>query len=256
MADTWDPAQYGRFRAERSTPFFDLVGLVRPPAGARVADLGCGTAELTRTLLDAWPVAEILAVDASAAMLAFAPRDDARLHTLPADIGALGDVGTFDVIVANASLHWVPDHARVLTDWTTRLRPHGQLAVQVPANGDHPAHRLAAALGHEWFGGSCPPDPVLTNVLPPEQYAVLLHELGYAHQLVRLQVYGHTLPSTDAVVEWVKGTTLTRFRTVASPEEFDRFVDEYRQRLMAELGDRRPYFYPFKRILFWARRPG
>ena len=30
MTDTWDPAQYGQFRAERDRPFFDLLDLVRP----------------------------------------------------------------------------------------------------------------------------------------------------------------------------------------------------------------------------------
>jgi trans-aconitate 2-methyltransferase len=39
------------------------------------------------------------------------------------------------------------------------------------------------------------------------------------------------------------------------PALFATFVDRYRDRLVEELGDRRPYFYPFKRILFWARLP-
>jgi hypothetical protein len=38
-------------------------------------------------------------------------------------------------------------------------------------------------------------------------------------------------------------------------DDWDAFVDEYRTRLLAELGDRRPYFYAFKRILLWAKMP-
>ena len=32
------------------------------------------------------------------------------------------------------------------------------------------------------------------------------------------------------------------------------FVEAYRARLLSVLGDRSPYFYPFKRILLWGRR--
>ena len=48
MTDTWNPEQYHRFRNERSQPFFDLLALIeRDAARPRVADLGCGTGELT-----------------------------------------------------------------------------------------------------------------------------------------------------------------------------------------------------------------
>ena len=95
----------------------------------------------------------------------------------------------------------------------------------------------------------------MRSVLAPERYAELLDRLGFAEQHVRLQVYGHRLASTAEVVEWVKGTSLTRFRARLDDTTYDRFVAAYRARLLAELGDRRPYFYPFKRILIWARAP-
>jgi trans-aconitate 2-methyltransferase len=131
--------------------------------------------------------------------------------------------------------------------------------VQVPANVDHPAHVLAAKVASEppfvdAFAGGPPPDPV-RSVLKPEGYADLLNDLGFEEQHVRLQVYGHKLASTSEVVEWVKGTSLTRFEKGLGPERYEEFVETFRGRLLAELGDRSPFFYPFKRILFWGRRP-
>jgi trans-aconitate 2-methyltransferase len=67
-------------------------------------------------------------------------------------------------------------------------------------------------------------------------------------------VYAHHLDSTADVVEWVKGTSLTRFKEPLGPEGWERFVDLYRARLLSVLGDRSPYLYPFKRILLWGRR--
>jgi trans-aconitate 2-methyltransferase len=91
-------------------------------------------------------------------------------------------------------------------------------------------------------------------VLNPEDYAVILDELGFAEQHVRLQVYGHRLPSTTEVVEWVRGTSLTRFASRLPDELFNEYVDRYRRRLVQVLGTHEPYFYPFKRILFWGAR--
>jgi trans-aconitate 2-methyltransferase len=69
-----------------------------------------------------------------------------------------------------------------------------------------------------------------------------------------LQVYAHRLKSANDVVEWVKGTTLTRFKEPLGEVGWNQFVELYRERLLAELGDQTPYLYPFKRILMWARR--
>ena len=121
--DAWDPSQYDRFREQRSRPFHDLLSLVRPVAGGRVVDLGCGTGELTRMLHDAVGAADTLGLDRSAAML----NDTARLAVGGLHF-ALGDIGTwegagYDVVFANASLQWVPDHDRLLARLSGALTP-------------------------------------------------------------------------------------------------------------------------------------
>ena len=84
---------------------------------------------------------------------------------------------------------------------------------------------------------------------------MLLDELGYRDQVVRLEVYGHRLPSRDDVVEWVSGSTLTPLRTRLDEAGWQRFLTRYRQALLPQLSDARPFFYTFKRILLWAHRP-
>ena len=207
-----------------------------------------------------WQPVELVGVDSSPAMLAeAAPRARSPLRFQQGDLARPPLDPGFDVIVANASLQWVPDHAAVLAHWAERLAPGGQVAVQVPANLDHASHAVADEVAHEprfaeALEHDIPPDTVLT-VQRPERYAEVLDALGFVRQHVRLQVYGHRLASSAEVVEWVKGTSLTRFRERMDPPTFDGFVARYRTRLLEVIGDRAPYFYAFKRILLWGRRP-
>jgi trans-aconitate 2-methyltransferase len=258
VTDTWDPEQYERFKAERTQPFIDLVNLIEPSGVADIVDLGCGTGELTARLHRQLAATTTLGVDRSASMVQRAA--GAGSDGLSFELGDIADFGgppRYDLVFANASLQWLPDHRAVLSAWTRALRRRGQLAVQVPANADHPSHLVAAEVAAEEpfraaFGGTPPADPVL-EVLAPEAYATLLADLGYAEQHVRLQVYGHWLPSTASVIEWVKGTTFNRFRPLLDDELFGRFVDRYGARLLDVVGDHQPYFYPFKRVLLWGR---
>lgn len=252
---TWNPDQYNRFAAEREQPFWDLAALLEAPAEPpAVVDLGCGDGRLTAELHRRFGARQTVGIDSSPEMLARAAD-----YAGPEVSFEAGDLSTWsgsaDIVFANASLQWVPDHRAVLARWRSGLPPEGQIAVQVPANNSHASHVIARELAAEWLGGAAPPDPVEVNVLAPEDYAQTLYDLGFEHQHVRLQVYCHVLESTAAVVEWVKGTSLTRFRPALPAGRFDEFVDEYRNRLVARLGDHRPYLYTFRRILLWGRLP-
>jgi trans-aconitate 2-methyltransferase len=257
--DGWNPDQYERFRSERQQPFDDLLALCHPVPGGQAVDLGCGTGDLTTILHRELEPARTTGVDSSEAMLARATSAHKSVEGLSF---VQGDITTWlgeglDLVFANASLQWVDDHLNLLARMRTALGEGGQLAFQVPANYRHPSHLIAHQVANEApfideLDGDVPEDRG-RFVLSPELYADLLYELGAKDQIVRMEVYGHELDSTDEVVEWVMGTLLTPYRTRLSPDMFEAFVDRYRERLLEELGEREPYFYGFRRILCWAR---
>jgi trans-aconitate 2-methyltransferase len=256
--DAWDPAQYERFERERSAPFFDLLDLVEPCPGGRVVDLGCGTGELTRALHERTGASSTVGLDSSQAML----RRSAE-HAGGGLTFELGDIADWapsrpvDLIFSNAALHWIDDHDELLTRLTGVLLPGGQLAVQVPANHDHPSHLVAERVaGEEPFRAALGGYVRHTPVLAPERYAQLLHRLGFRSQHVRLQVYLHVLPDAGAVVDWVKGTLLTDYRRRLPDRVYEDFVARYRELLAAELSDERPFPFSFKRVLVWGRLAG
>jgi trans-aconitate 2-methyltransferase len=254
--DAWNPERYERFRDERSQPFFDLMALVHHQRGMRVVDLGCGTGELTRLLHLHLQAAETLGIDTSEAMLTKSRvHASDTLHFTRGDLAQFHSDELFDLVFSNAALQWVDDHPTVLERLAALLTPSGQIAVQIPANHDHPSHVVAAQVAAEppfgeALGGYVRHSPVLA----PETYAGLLHRLGFREQHVRLQVYVHHLNARDDVIEWVRGTLLTDYESRLPADLYDQFLVRYRQRLLPLLDDSTPYFYPFKRILFWAGR--
>ncbi|KAJ8143298.1 hypothetical protein OY671_003585, partial [Metschnikowia pulcherrima] len=142
------------------------VAVGHAPAPTRaVVDLGAGTGTGTRALARAFPDAEIVAVDADAAML---DRSRARLagtgladrvRTVEADLDAgWPPVGVADVVWASASSHHVADPARVSHDARDALAPGGSLVVvemtaTSPVSPDDADHadltaRLERAMAH------------------------------------------------------------------------------------------------------------
>jgi trans-aconitate 2-methyltransferase len=253
--DVWNPDRYGKFRAERGAPFLDLLALVEPGGSPRVLDLGCGTGEMTRLAHERLGARETLGVDSSPAMLErAAAHAGGGLSFRQGDLAAFAE-GGFDVVLSNAAIHWVPDHATLLPRLAGLLAPGGQLAIQAPANDDHPSHAVARAVAREPeladpLGGFVRESPILA----PEAYARLLAALGLAAQRVRLEVYAHPLGSREDVVEWVRGTYLTDYERRLDGPTWARFLERYRERLMAELPDERPFVYTYKRLFLWGRR--
>jgi trans-aconitate 2-methyltransferase len=260
MSADWVPEQYERFKTQRAQPFWDLLELVHRGAIERAVDLGCGTGELTVVAAEQLGVGRMRGIDSSPAMLERATRHGrVEVEFVEGDIARWTSNADHDLVLANAALQWVPDHRSVLERWVAALAPQGQLAVQVPANYDHPSHLASVEVAHtepfaSAMGGRPPADPTAVNVLSPEAYATTLHELGLAEPHVRLQVYGHVFESPVDVVEWTRGSSLTRFFKRLPPELHEPFVDAYREELLSVIGRSGPYFYAFKRILIWGRR--
>lgn len=255
MSD-WSPAQYERFRDERSRPFFDLLALVRPHEDMRAVDLGCGTGELTREMHRALGAKETRGVDASAAMLAkseaYAGHGLTFVHQ---PVETFDPGGPLDLVFSNAALQWVDDHRGLFARLASWLAPGGQIAVQIPANDDHPAHVVANEVAQEApFREALEGYVRVFPNLAITDYAHLFDRLGFGEQHVRMQVYAHRLPAREDVIEWVKGTLLTDYQKRMSPELFTQFLSSYREALLPKLEDTHPHFYPFKRIHMWAQK--
>jgi trans-aconitate 2-methyltransferase len=264
----WDPSQYARFADERSRPFHELVARIRTTAPRRVVDVGCGPGDLTLSLAERWPTAEVVGVDSSPEMLARARAldSDGRVEWVesraedwePASSGA-----AYDVIFTNAALQWVPTHLRLIPTWIDALAPGGTFAMQVPANFDAPSHRLMreVAARHGRASDLGPGLDRARSVALLETYAALLLDLGAevdAWQTTYLQVLKAEEEGAHPVLEWVRGTGLRPVLGVLTDEEERAaFLTDYERELEAAYPRRGlGVLFPFTRLFAVAYRPG
>lgn len=252
----WNPDLYHKFQSERSAPFYDLLALVDIRADLNVVDLGCGSGELTRQLADALPNSQVTGLDSSPQML-----DAARAASIerpgltfqPGDQAAL--TGEWDLIFSNAALQWSENHEELIPRLFMKLKPGGQIAVQVPSNHNHVSHQVYREIAEEdefrsVLQGYQRHAPVLTI----DQYARILFNCGAEEISVFEKVYPHILENADAVVEWISGTALVPYFERLG-EHREEFVEAIRRKMRAAMPGT-PVFYPFRRILFSARKPG
>ena len=252
----WDPGQYLRYAGERARPFFDLLARVGAEDPRYVADLGCGPGNLTAVLADRWPGAEVLGVDNSPEMI-----DAAQARARPPALSfKLGDVRDWrpdrkaDVLLSNAVLQWVQNHLDVVRQWPGLLAPRGWLAFQLPGNFDQPTHAILLDLvrSDRWA-------PLLRDVAlnrqagSPADYLDLLAKEGCSVDAWET-TYLHVLPGEDPVVEWYLGTGLRPVLAALEPDQAERFIAEYRERV-AEAYPPAPYgtVLPFRRVFVVAQ---
>lgn len=232
----WDPGQYLRFAGERGRPFADLLARVHADAPRLVVDLGCGPGNLTASLAERWPSARVVGVDSSPQMVDRArSAGDGRLEVVLADLRTWRPDAPVDVLVSNATLHWVPGHLELLGSLVDMLAPSGWLALQVPASFGEPAHVLLRELAESgrWR------DRIGSLTWPyahePVEYLAALHGLGLDVDGWET-TYLHVLTGTDAVLQWMAGT--------AARPVLDALDDEGRAEFCAEYGAALREAYP------------
>ncbi|MCU1511186.1 MAG: trans-aconitate methyltransferase [Arthrobacter sp.] len=255
----WDPAKYAQFGDYRDRPFFDLTARIHADNPRLVVDLGSGPGNLTATLAERWPKAQVVGLDSSPEMLAQAGGRRATTPNLSfslADITAWVPPEEADVVVTNAALQWVPGHRELLPRWLDALRPGAWFALQVPGNFNSPSHTLMRGLAESesWSGrlsGVLRHDGVVGEAA---EYLRIMLDAGCdadAWETTYLQL----LPGENAVLDWVRGAGLRPVLAALSGEDARAFEAEYSARLTeAYPPSVHGTVFPFRRIFAVARK--
>jgi trans-aconitate 2-methyltransferase len=264
MAD-WNPELYNRFQQQRQRPFDDLLDLLPPHIGGRLLDLGSGDGRLTRRAAERFGMGSALGIDQSDAMVTQAEQGDdpegIRIDWRRGDLTeVLGDGETYDLVLSNAVLQFVPDHGSVFPKLLDCVAPGGWIAVHMPYNHIARTHRLleSTATSDEFAGDFEGVDVV--HEWPqerPEVYARLLKNADFDFRSVQLRTYRHPMPSIDTIVDWIRGGAARAYLSQLPEARQDAFMARYARVL--------DYAFPaledgmrlldYTRLLIVGRRP-
>lgn len=255
---SWSATQYSKFEAERNRPIRDLLAHIPNAGVGAAADIGCGPGNSTELLQARFPGARVTGMDSSADMIEAARKRLPELRFERDDIATWRNPGPFDVIFANASLQWVPDHATLFPALVAKLAPGGSLAVQMPDNLDEPAHRLMRQTAAD--------GPWAAKLAHAADARAERHGADWYYRVLRGEVdgldiwrttYHHPLAGgANAVVEWFKGTGLRPFLGPLDAAEQQAFLARYEAR-MADAYPALPdgiVLLPFPRLFIVATR--
>lgn len=251
----WDPRKYLEFADERSRPFVELLSRVNAVDPKVVVDLGCGPGQLTASLADRWPQAQIVGLDSSSEMITEATQfAGSRVSFQVQDLREWQPETPVDVIISNATLQWVPGHRELLPSLVSMLSADGWLAFQVPGNFDEPSHRLLRQLAA---------DPRYAPMLSEIAWPASADTAAYLDDLAELgcsvdgweTTYLHVLSGPNPVFRWISGTGARPVLQALPDDHRTQFVAEY-QVLLNEAYPHRPYgtVLPFRRIFIVAHR--
>jgi trans-aconitate 2-methyltransferase len=253
----WDSELYLRYEKERTQPSVDLAGRIPIEAPQEIIDLGCGPGNSTKILRQRWPDAHITGLDSSAAMIERARQSSTEIEWRVGDIQTWSEPDRFDLVFANASLHWIPDHETLTRRLIEALKPAGVLAFQMPSLYNQPASQAINELARS---------PIWQTYRLEERYALYVHKprtyYDWLAPLTRdLQiwetVYFHELQDHRQIVEFYSSTGLKPYLERLPSEELrNRFKadaqDSYRILFPAQMNGK--VLFPFRRLFAIAAR--
>lgn len=246
MSD-WDAAQYHRLSDPQHGWGIRVLDRLKPRAGERILDIGCGTGRLTSAIAARAPGCEVVATDRSWTMLqqaqshyddvaAFAQADGAALPFCPA---------TFDAVFSTATFHWIKDHDRLFAGIHRVLRPGGRLVSQCGGGPNlqqlyrRAQHARSSPKYGDYFNGWGDP----WNFASAEETEARLRRVGFRNISVSLEPAQTPFPTTAAYEEFIT--------TVCMRHHLERLPPELRRPFVHDLALQAAHDDPPLTLDYW-----
>ena len=137
----WDAEAYARNSSAQLAWARELIRKLALRGEERILDIGCGDGKVTADLAARVPRGQVTGVDNSEDMIrkvysAFPAGSFPNLSFRCMDARSLSFTSEFDVAFSTAALHWVKDHAPMLSGVAAALKPGGRLLFQMGGRGN------------------------------------------------------------------------------------------------------------------------
>ena len=251
----WNPDLYMQFGNERTQPAIDLISRINLTNPKRIVDCGCGSGNSTAVLRRRWPQAQIIGMDSSPEMLTEAKNSTPNQEWLLDDIKSWRPSSQVDLIFSNAALHWIPDHAELISRLFGQVASGGALAFQIPSVTQSILHSLIhdTANHPEWQDRMIAAKAVLTSETAAFYYDVLGSKASSID--IWETEYFHVMADHDKVIDWLTSTRLRPFLDcLKTRAEQRKFLSNLHERLLLAFPQQKngKILFPFRRLFLIA----
>ncbi|MCK5564984.1 MAG: methyltransferase domain-containing protein [Planctomycetes bacterium] len=115
-----------------------LISQLQLKGDEKILDLGCGDGGITAQLAPLVPDGLVIGIDASHKMIDSADKTHKgqNLRFDRIDINEIDFENEFDVVISNATLHWIKDHNKLLSNVSRALKNNGTARFNFAADGN------------------------------------------------------------------------------------------------------------------------
>jgi trans-aconitate methyltransferase len=209
----WNADDYAQHSSAQASWAGELLDKLALSGEEAVLDIGCGDGRITAAIAERLPAGRAVGIDNSDDMIARAEavRKASGLANLSfslIDALEMDFAGVFDVAFSNASLHWIHDHVRLLSNVHRALKPYGGVLFQMGGKGNAAgiAEIVQGVCSREtWIGFYR--DFAFPYFFPDEaEYRSLLDAAGFAAERVGLIPKDMVQRGKEGLAGWLRTT--------------------------------------------------
>ncbi len=257
MTFEFDGAKYEKASTHQKEWGTRLISELKLTGNERILDLGCGDGSLTETLAHLVPDGNVLGIDASKGMIDVARnRTGSNLRFELHDINTMDLPEKFDIIISNATLHWIKDHQKLWVNIKNILSENAIVRFNFAAHGNcshfYKIIREAIALDdYQTYFSDFEWPWYMPEV---DEYREIINMQTFSEIKVWGENADRTFPDKKSIIGWINQPSIVPFLKYIPEEKKEKFRSYVIKQMLIDTA--RPdggYFETFRRINIFAQ---